>query len=64
MSKCHLGNAGCRVIAEGFINNSSLTKLDLSENRISDEGFQYFAELIAKNYTLEEIDVSKNSVGV
>jgi len=64
MSRCKLGNIGCQAIGEGFLNNYSLVKLDISDNKISDEGFIHIATLIGKNTTLEEINACKNSINV
>jgi Ran GTPase-activating protein (RanGAP) involved in mRNA processing and transport len=62
LSKCKLGNEGAISIAEGFINNTSLISLDISENRIDDKGFGHFSDFPTVNYTLEKFDISKNLI--
>ena len=39
-----------------------LKSLDISDNKISDKGFENFIDLPMKNYTLEILDVSKNMI--
>ena len=50
------------TIADGLYLNCSVKNLDLSENKITDKGFEYFIDVPLKNNTLENLDVSKNMI--
>ena len=51
-----------RSISEYLKNNSSLCKLKLSKNNITDEGAKIFAEAIQVNTILQELDICKNEI--
>jgi Leucine-rich repeat (LRR) protein len=50
------------IIADGMYLNCSVKNLDLSENKITDKGFEYFIDVPLKNNALENLDVSKNMI--
>lgn len=52
------------AIAEGLIQNGSIRKLDISDNKIDDDGFFCFEKVPLMNYTLEKLNVSKNTISV
>ena len=55
-----IGNEGIKVISQSLLSNSTLTKLDLSNDRIGDEGTKSFCESLMINTSLTEIDLSCN----
>ena len=61
---CRLGNKGAAVIGQALVNNGSIKCIDLSDNKIDDEGFKAFEELPIKNSTLEKLILSKNYLTV
>lgn len=59
-----IGNDGVVAIASGLSLNSSLKRLDLSVNLITDLGAEFLANVVSLNATLEALDVSNNKFGL
>ena len=57
-----ISDAGAVSVAEALHHNSTLTKLDLSNNSISDAGAVSVAEALHHNSTLTKLDLSNNSI--
>ena len=47
-------------ICEAMINNTSLKSLNLSTNKITNEGFEIFLQSILENKTLNSINLEYN----
>jgi Ran GTPase-activating protein (RanGAP) involved in mRNA processing and transport len=60
--RCCITRRGATLIAKALMNNKSLTILDLSFNRIGDEGVAVLADALAINTTLAELHLQ--SVGM
>ena len=50
------------IVAKVLYSNETVTKLDLSQNRISKNGAISISKCIEYNKTLKELDVSKNII--
>ena len=62
MSKCLLGNENAYVLGECLAGNESIKKINISENKISDIGFQSFIPLFSSNNSIEVFDCSVNFI--
>lgn len=63
-SMCMLGDGGARALAECLHSNPVLTRLNLSQNCITDKCIMSFVTLLSTNRTLEHLDLSFNSVSL
>ena len=59
--KC-ISDVDAHIVAEVLYSNETVTKLDLSQNRISKNGAISISKCIKHNKTLKELDVSKNKI--
>ena len=63
-NKCtQISDAGAVAIAQALHHNSTLKRLDLSQNSISDAGAVAIAQALHYNSTLEWLNLSDNSIG-
>lgn len=62
LSKCFLGNQATFILGECLMINESIKKIDISDNKITDKGFQSFIQLFSKNNVIEHFDASKNFI--
>lgn len=60
---CDIDDEGARVIAIALASNSTLTSINLSQNRISDAGVGHLCEALRTNRTVTRLDVGKNAIG-
>ena len=58
---CSISDFEVQALAEGLINNNSLTTLDLRRNRLSSDGARALAESLS-NSSLTSLDLSDNSI--
>ena len=58
-----ISDAGAVALAQALHHNSTLWKLDLSNNSIGDAGAVALAQALHHNSTLGELDLSNNSIG-
>ena len=54
---------GVKLIAEALLTNNTLKIIDLSGNKITDEGAKLFAVALEKNKTLIHVNLSANRIG-
>lgn len=52
-----------RMLCRALMINSTVTKLQFSNNIIGDIGVVYIAELLASNSSITEVDLTNNSIG-
>lgn len=57
-----IGYTGAQVLAEILKTNTSLTKLELSENKIGDNGSKEFAEVLKVNTALTSLHIVNNKI--
>ena len=57
------GDAGAERLAEGLKNNSSLTSLDFSDNKVGAAGAGWLVEAFTTNSTLTTLDLTDNKMG-
>ena len=58
----HLSDIDVHIVAKVLCSNETVTKLDLSQNRISKNGAISISQCIEYNKTLKELDLSKNII--
>ena len=58
-----ISDAGAVAVAQALHHNSTLRRLDLSNNSISDAGAVALAQALHHNSTLWKLDLSNNSIG-
>ena len=67
VTSIHIGSTidckGCAFLARALSKNASLVELDLSDNKIKDEGAACVWESLKLNNTLQKIDMSWNTIG-
>ena len=59
----NLGYVECDVIAEIFTENTTVTGLDLSDNKLGSEGAEKICGMLCHNRTLTYLDLSANKLG-
>uniref|UniRef100_A0A8D2DPI7 Leucine rich repeat containing 74A n=1 Tax=Sciurus vulgaris TaxID=55149 RepID=A0A8D2DPI7_SCIVU len=59
-----LGPMGTKAIAIALVSNTTITKMELEDNCIMDEGMLSLVEMLHENYYLQELNVSKNDIGL
>ena len=57
-----MNDVDAHIVAKVLYNNETVTKLDLSQNRISKNGAISISKCIEYNKTLKELDLSKNII--
>ena len=57
-----MNDVDVHIVAEVLYNNKTVTKLDLSQNRITKNGAISISKCIEYNKTLKELDLSKNII--
>ena len=62
LSSKKLGNHEAQFLAFGLLNNTSLVKFNVSQNRISDDGAKAICASLKENTKLNELDISKNNI--
>lgn len=58
-----LGAEGAALLAEGLMNNNSVTRLFLAETAMGDVGFTKLAEVLATNTVLRHLNCESNGIG-
>lgn len=58
----HLGDEGCRSIADALQTNTTLTTLCLGLNDITSEGIKAIAEALTSNHTIKVLSLKMNSI--
>ncbi|XP_006157133.1 leucine-rich repeat-containing protein 74A isoform X1 [Tupaia chinensis] len=59
-----LGPRGTKAIAIALVSNTAITKLELEDNCIMEEGVLSLVEMLQENYYLQELDISENELGL
>ncbi|MBZ3888176.1 Leucine-rich repeat-containing protein 74A [Sciurus carolinensis] len=59
-----LGPMGTKAIAIALVSNTTITKMELEDNCIMDEGMLSLVEMLQENYYLQELNVSRNDIGL
>ncbi|XP_076705386.1 leucine-rich repeat-containing protein 74A [Callospermophilus lateralis] len=59
-----LGPRGTKAIAIAMVSNTTITKLELEDNCIMDTGVICLVQMLQENYYLQELNVSKNEIGL
>ncbi|XP_077906709.1 leucine-rich repeat-containing protein 74A isoform X2 [Ictidomys tridecemlineatus] len=59
-----LGPRGTKAIAIAMVSNTTITKLELEDNCIMDTGVICLVQMLQENYYLQELNVSKNDIGL
>lgn len=62
LSRCQLGDESAYPLGECMIQNETICKLNISNNKITDMGFKSFIYLFNTNSTLENFDCSSNFI--
>ena len=62
MSKCQLGDDSAYTLGECLMQNETIKKINLSNNKITDIGFKSFVYLFNSNSTIEYFDCSSNFI--
>ena len=62
ISNCLLGDKSGGVLGECLQLNESITKINISENKIGDNGFKFYIHLFKNNYYIKYFDASKNFI--
>ena len=60
MEQCNLGRTGAKFISKGLKQNYSLLTLNISNNKIEDEGAKHIASMIKNNRNLRSILIRWN----
>ncbi|XP_074062667.1 leucine-rich repeat-containing protein 74B isoform X3 [Macrotis lagotis] len=58
-----LGPQGARALASALMTNTSITKLNLSDNWLNEEGAAAIAGMLKENCFITDLDLSDNKVG-
>eukprot|EP01006_Ploeotia_vitrea_P040674 TRINITY_DN66446_c0_g2_i1.p1 TRINITY_DN66446_c0_g2~~TRINITY_DN66446_c0_g2_i1.p1 ORF type:complete len:1081 (+),score=140.50 TRINITY_DN66446_c0_g2_i1:81-3245(+) len=56
-------DVSCRILAVALLNNTFVTKLNLSNNKIGPEGAAFLADLLEENQTLRVLNLNQNKIG-
>ncbi|XP_017736087.1 PREDICTED: leucine-rich repeat-containing protein 74A isoform X8 [Rhinopithecus bieti] len=59
-----LGPRGTKAIAIALVSNTAVTKLELEDNCIMEEGVLSLVEMLQENYYLQEMNISNNHLGL
>ena len=59
----NLGYVECDIIAKMLTENTTVTDLDLSFNKLGSEGADKICEMLCNNNTLTRLDLSRNELG-
>ncbi|XP_030659046.1 leucine-rich repeat-containing protein 74A isoform X1 [Nomascus leucogenys] len=59
-----LGPRGTKAIAIALVSNTAVTKLELEDNCITEEGVLSLVEMLQENYYLQEMNISNNHLGL
>ncbi|XP_008588681.1 PREDICTED: leucine-rich repeat-containing protein 74 [Galeopterus variegatus] len=59
-----LGPKGTKAIAITLVSNTTVTKLELEDNCITEEGVRSLTEMLHENYYLQELNISNNDLGL
>ncbi|XP_054231443.1 leucine-rich repeat-containing protein 74A isoform X3 [Homo sapiens] len=59
-----LGPRGTKAIAIALVSNMAVTKLELEDNCIMEEGVLSLVEMLQENYYLQEMNISNNHLGL
>ncbi|KAL4691202.1 hypothetical protein H8959_014163 [Pygathrix nigripes] len=59
-----LGPKGTKAIAIALVSNTAVTKLELEDNCIMEEGVLSLVEMLQENYYLQEMNISNNHLGL
>ncbi|XP_012598165.1 leucine-rich repeat-containing protein 74A isoform X3 [Microcebus murinus] len=59
-----LGPKGTKAIAIALVSNTAVTKLELEDNSITEEGVLSLLEMLQENYYLQELNISNNRLGL
>ncbi|XP_012658852.1 leucine-rich repeat-containing protein 74A [Otolemur garnettii] len=59
-----LGPKGTKAIAIALVSNTAITKLEVEDNDITDEGLLSLVQMLQENYYLQEMNISNNSLGL
>ncbi|XP_012511602.1 PREDICTED: leucine-rich repeat-containing protein 74A [Propithecus coquereli] len=57
-----LGPKGTKAIAIALVSNTTVTKLELEDNCIMEEGVLSLVEMLQENYYLQEMNISNNNL--
>ena len=64
LSGCYMGSAGARHLADGLSSKTSVVeKVDLSDNRLSDDEVGIFSRVLLANQNLKSLDLRCNNIG-
>ncbi|XP_045403002.1 leucine-rich repeat-containing protein 74A [Lemur catta] len=59
-----LGPKGTKAIAIALVSNTAVTKLELEDNCIMEQGILSLVEMLQENYYLQEMNISNNNLGL
>ncbi|XP_042548768.1 leucine-rich repeat-containing protein 74A [Dipodomys spectabilis] len=59
-----LGPKGTKAIAIALVSNTTIIKLELEDNCITEEGVLSLVEMLQENYYLQELNISNNKIGL
>ncbi|KAI9357353.1 hypothetical protein DFJ73DRAFT_622777 [Zopfochytrium polystomum] len=62
MRYCDIGARGAETVAAALIENTTITELDITGNRIGDEGLVHFARALSVNATLKILNAAANNI--
>ena len=62
LSRCQLGDISAYPLGESLQQNETIRKLNISNNKITDNGFRSFIYLFNNNNTMESFDCSNNFI--
>jgi len=57
MSQCEIDSSSAKLLAEGLAGNKSIRLVDLSKNKIGNDGSQAIAEALMQNCKINEINL-------
>ncbi|XP_059952019.1 leucine-rich repeat-containing protein 74A [Mesoplodon densirostris] len=59
-----LGPRGTKAIAIALVSNTTVLRLELADNGITEEGILSLVEMLQENYYLQEMNISDNDLGL
>eukprot|EP01012_Entosiphon_sulcatum_P022744 TRINITY_DN27735_c0_g1_i1.p1 TRINITY_DN27735_c0_g1~~TRINITY_DN27735_c0_g1_i1.p1 ORF type:complete len:1123 (+),score=337.23 TRINITY_DN27735_c0_g1_i1:119-3487(+) len=59
----YLDDTSCRLLAIALLSNRTLTKLNVSNNKVGPEGARYLADMLEENTGLTELNLNNNHIG-
>ncbi|XP_065727719.1 leucine-rich repeat-containing protein 74A [Phocoena phocoena] len=59
-----LGPRGTKAIAIALVSNTTVLKLELADNCITEQGILSLVEMLQENYYLQEMNISDNDLGL